>query len=306
MNKKWTPAEEAFIVDERKAGKTVLEIANETGRSVKSLYNKFNRLKVLDIPRWSFRDEQSLIDYKNVGKSEIEIAELLNKTVKSINNKTNELVSDGRLLTKTQLFDITKDSIIIDLRQAGYNSSFIADYLGCSKRMIEKRISFLLASNLINRKNKIWSDEELLNAVETYKTCDNLFEAASFNKTLPYPQRVFSRFGSWNIAKLILGLELSKVGLKPEMDTILYLIKFKDFYKVGITQRTIKQRFIFGYEEYKIIDSIILDLEAALESEKELLEIVKPYKFEPINFKGYSECFKTNVELKELGDIYVL
>ena len=307
MNKKWTPAEEEFIVKQRDRGVPVADIAASLGRSVKSLYNKYSRLKETTINRWSFEEEERLIDLKNIGKSEKEIATILKRTCKSINNKANELISYGRLLPKVRIFDIEEDYKIVSLRDSGYSLEFIAEYLGYSTRTISKRLTYLLATNKVTRLNKVWTNEELLEAVKEFPTVSSLFEKASEDRSYPYPERVRLRFGSWNAAKLLLGLNIcSYNGLKPDMPTILYLVKFRDFYKIGITQRTIKQRF-FSYPKYEIVDHMTLDLEAALEIEKELLSLVSNYKVIPEDFKeGKTECFQINKELNSLEDLYEL
>lgn len=74
------------------------------------------------------------------------------------------------------------------------------------------------------------------------------------------------RFGSWNKAVLAAGLDLNTGKLINSKETILYLVQFEKFKKIGITQRTIKDRLV-GFPDYEILDQAKTDLEFALECE---------------------------------------
>jgi hypothetical protein len=112
-------------------------------------------------------------------------------------------------------------------------------------------------------------------------------------------------FGSWAKAMEAAGVTTTNPELgysdnkycqKPNRSTTVYLIDFGDFYKVGITQQTIKQRFSGNYPPYTVILSLEMSLAEAKELEGKWLKVVKPYQFIPSNFptegRGFTECFK--------------
>lgn len=102
-------------------------------------------------------------------------------------------------------------------------------------------------------------------------------------------------FGSWTKALEAAGIEQSCTQ-KEDKVTILYLLEFTEgFYKIGITQQSIKERFA-GYPEYSIIMTLELPLKEAKVLEKQWLNNVKEFKYIPTNFpaqgRGFTECFK--------------
>lgn len=105
-------------------------------------------------------------------------------------------------------------------------------------------------------------------------------------------------FGSWGEALKAAGVKQANCVMKADTLTRMYLVKFEEgYYKLGITQQSIKQRLGGRYPKYEIIWDIEYDtLASAREAEKECLEYVKPYKYVPTNFpiegRGFTECFK--------------
>ncbi len=87
--------------------------------------------------------------------------------------------------------------------------------------------------------------------------------------------------------------------------TTLYLIKFEDFYKVGVTQQKLKDRFS-GAPEYSVIDTMTTSLEEAWELEKAIKAVVKPFIPEHSWFirNGRTECFKTEKQLTALEELF--
>jgi len=103
-------------------------------------------------------------------------------------------------------------------------------------------------------------------------------------------------FGSWSAALEAAGIEQSSSVMKPNKPTKVYLVEFDGFYKVGITQQTVKQRLGGRYPDYKIILELEFDnLQEAKKVETSWLEAVKHCKFVPTNFplegRGFTECF---------------
>jgi transcriptional regulator len=86
--------------------------------------------------------------------------------------------------------------------------------------------------------------------------------------------------------------------------TTLYLVKFNDFYKVGVTQQKLKDRFS-GAPEYSIIDTMSTSLEEAWELEKAIKSVVESFIPGDTWFirNGRTECFKTEKQLTALEDL---
>jgi len=72
--------------------------------------------------------------------------------------------------------------------------------------------------------------------------------------------------------------------------------KHEEFYKIGITSKTIKQRYPNKRKlpyDYEIITEIISQPINVWELERKYMRLLKNYKYKPVLlFKGYTECFK--------------
>lgn len=104
-------------------------------------------------------------------------------------------------------------------------------------------------------------------------------------------------FGSWDNALQAAGItDNRRYSMKEGIPTKVYLIEFDGFYKVGITQQSIKDRFHGGYPNYEVLMCIETTLEEARIIEKQWLESVKDFKFiateSPAEGRGTTECFK--------------
>lgn len=105
-------------------------------------------------------------------------------------------------------------------------------------------------------------------------------------------------FGTWENALKAAGCVTTegKCSTKHDKPTILYLVEFDDFYKIGITQQTVQQRLGGRYPKYNILIQMEMSLEEAKSTEKQWLDQVKPFQFIPTNFpaegRGFTECFK--------------
>jgi hypothetical protein len=88
---------------------------------------------------------------------------------------------------------------------------------------------------------------------------------------------------------------------------IIYLVKFsspnESFYKVGITKRTLKERFHWGYQ-HLIMDVIIehqTTLYDAWRKEQLILNRLKNQRYVPIvKIGGWTECLQADVNLDGL------
>lgn len=80
--------------------------------------------------------------------------------------------------------------------------------------------------------------------------------------------------------------------------TLLYLVDFGDFKKVGVTQVPIEERFKQD-GAFVLLDSCEMTLEEARETEKEILKNMRDYMVLGNIRRGASECFQFNCTLLE-------
>lgn len=187
---------------------------------------------------------------------------------------------------------------LCNLHKEGLSYAQIADKLGCSLDGAKKIGSKYIKAGLLDKRTQTPVPvEELFEALRRYKTRD---AAPS-----PIVWKVVQHFGSWEKGLLAAQLPLNIGGVMDiNKPTILYLLKFDGFYKIGITQQTLKQRFA-GAPPFLVIDTYISDLSEIVELEKQILSNVTQYI--PTNpwfeRKGKTECFITEQELKEISDL---
>lgn len=134
-------------------------------------------------------------------------------------------------------------------------------------------------------------DEELLDLVRKYKVKNII----NYKRLAGEPSAgvIERRFGSWSEAMKLAGVPINSGNLDLNKETLLYLIDFGHFKKIGITQKTVQERFR-GFN-FELLDLVKYDeLIPAWETERELLDLVKPWKFKPIELigNGATECFK--------------
>lgn len=138
-------------------------------------------------------------------------------------------------------------------------------------------------------------DTPLLELVARYPTMKE-YERNLFKDKLPPVKRIVKEYGSWTKAKELCGQGRHVSAHNPGAPTLLYLIHFveEDFYKIGITQKSIKTRFA-GYPKYRVLDVEALGLDEAKSREKFLKEKYIDGAYTPSNWKehqkGSTECF---------------
>lgn len=205
-----------------------------------------------------------------------------------------------------------EEKIIVELRNQGLTCPEIAQiHNSRTEASIKLRFSKMVKegrlSNQGHNKYDHYTNDQLLELVKLYRTNSAWREARRKNPGLPDPTLVARRFNSWNNAIALAGLEV-KYGLDSESETTLYLVYFahEDFYKIGITQNSVKMRFK-GYPCYQEIDTKIYpNLKSAREIEKQLLNIVRDYSYLPLEFgygRGHHECFQPLTKLASFDDI---
>lgn len=192
------------------------------------------------------------------------------------------------------------ESKLCELHRQGLSYRAISEELNCSFDSAKKIASKYIKAGLLDRKIQTRARlprEELLDIVREYRVRDNT------PSTLIY--KVLQEFGSWEKALRAADLPLNMGGIMdPDKPTILYLLKFEGFYKVGITQQTLKKR-LYGSPLFLVVDTYESDLTEVLELERDILKSVD--KFIPSNpwfeRNGKTECFISSKELTSLSDL---
>lgn len=90
-----------------------------------------------------------------------------------------------------------------------------------------------------------------------------------------------------------------------ERPGMLYLIRFssptEEFYKIGITTQTIKQRFHWGYDAYHldVISEHHMSIYEAWTKEQHIVRFFKEHRYIPmIKIGGYTECLSKRVDVE--------
>jgi hypothetical protein len=251
--------------------------------------------------KWTEKEDNYIIEQCSAGIIASDIR-LEGRTSNAIQSRITLLKNRGSL-TKTYSSKAWLDSEVeslLKLKEEGASFSEISILLNRSKRSVESKY-YLIKGGKSNQgsfgKSKVYTqtEEELLALVVKYRTRDNMSENRLEGE--PSTRTVERYFGSWSNATKLAGIE-SKYGLKRGTPTILYLVDFQEFKKVGITQRSVEQRFSYGMP-YRLLDQVIFDdFSEALEFEKEILSNVELYDPGP-PFIGRTECFRGDFELLE-------
>lgn len=190
---------------------------------------------------------------------------------------------------------------IIYLKQQGFKYQEIADMVGIKKGTVAAYISRHHRDLIKVRK---FTEEEVANIIVlrdqglTYSLI-----ADYYNTNVSRIQTEVNKLLKEGVVQSIRGARGG--NLSPSAKTTLYLVKFEDFYKVGITQQKIKDRFK-GAPPFILLDSFKATLEEAWELEKLVKSNVKQYVAEHPWFErnGKTECFKTNQPIRYLEDIF--
>jgi hypothetical protein len=176
----------------------------------------------------------------------------------------------------------------------------IAETIGCTYDQLCYIVRKLISEGkLVSYRSNpsIYTKEQLIDFIQEYKSRD----------ACPNPIRhaINKMFGSWSKGLEAASMTSNIGGLvDPSKPLMLYLLQFDGFYKIGVTQRTLQQRFS-GAPHYEVIDTYCSDLDEVLSLEKEILSKVERVLPEHPWFKrnGKTECFKSDKKLNSLLDL---
>lgn len=305
MASRWTKEEKELLIKLRSEGLSIKEIAPLIdGRSEATIKNMAAKLAPKNA---SWTIEEDYILKSNSHLCNKEIAQLLpHRTLEAVRTRMSAiLVKTGEVPSKKRkAFIWTQELIdkVITLYNNNIKYKEIAFQLDIPFSSLDKKILSLRKEGLISLKVNLrdWTEEEEAKVYELRsQKVSNSKIAEELGRTQPSV--------AMHISKLIKAgqLETSSTNIRRKEPTKLYLIYFteENFYKVGITQQTIADRFL-GYPQHDVVEVLTFDtLELAKEIEKELLKAVKPFKYTPLVFKsGSTECFQCP-KVKSMTDL---
>lgn len=192
------------------------------------------------------------------------------------------------------------------MSEAGYTAREIATELDCSENTIKhKKVVLGISTRANSYKSKDCGGSSGLPPQYTKEQLIKWMQEAplhtydyfnSKESSVPSATTYRRYFGSWQAALEAAGIQPNKSSMDCTRPTKVYLVDFGDFYKVGITQQTLKQRFKNNYPKYEVVLEIDTTYEEAKAIEKQWLEAVKQFKYIPDSFpiegRGFTECFK--------------
>ena len=296
-NKNWTEEEDNILIESLQEGKLYKDIMVES-RTEKAVISRISYLISKNrIPsrntstKWTPEEEAKLTELRLSNTPILEISKILGRTEEAIRSRLKKLriknSSSGNFNWSKEEEDLLANNMDLSYKE-------IASMLGRTEGSVATKAKRMGLARVFHGN---FTDEQLLAVVRKYRSRD----ALKYSKELITAKMVEHRFGGWKEALRIAGLDQNECSLLPNKDTILYLVDFGEFKKVGITQRTIKDRFRDGYINYKILDFVTFSsLEDALDAEREILSNMEKYKYIPEDFNnGKTECFKFDCTLLE-------
>lgn len=253
--------------------------------------------------RWTPEEKQILINNRNAGIPYSEIP--LDRPISSMKTIAANLMKEGLITNPHEHYKSwteAEDLQLIQLRNENTPYKEIERILGRGPNSVRKRATILSNKGMLrlkdhptstfNRKpevaKRVWKDEELLDLVRKYRTQDNL----NYNREIDEPSSgpIIKRFGTWTAAVEAAGILRNLGVFDPDKLTIVYLVKFEQYYKLGLTQRTVAER-LKGFPPYTIIKQIELNFDEAWKLERKLLRYIEPYKIVGNLPNGNTECF---------------
>ena len=173
----------------------------------------------------------------------------------------------------------------------GLSARQISIETGLSESRIKKEKTVLIGGS--KRQYTSLPDAELLEILKASNNkCSSYFN--SKDSGTPSATIYIKRFGSWNNALNLAGIPTNKCSMKEGVPTIVYLLEFSTYYKVGVTQQSVLKRF-YGYPEYTVLMEIETSLEEAKKIEKDWLNSTRDYRYLatdfPLHKGGQTECF---------------
>ena len=217
-----------------------------------------------------------MMDLLKSGHSTTEVAEILGRTCEAIKTRRKRF-APGK--------DTSWTDKEVDLLDSSKSYKEMAQELGKTEKAVGAKLQKLRI--LKTKYSDKYSREDLLHLVRKYKLKEKLNYCREEGE--PSAGVIEGAFGSWSLAVKAAGLSPNLDKFDEAKDTILYLVDFGEFKKVGITQRSVELR-LKGFPSYVLLDMVVFnDPIAAFETEQEILSKVERIYGDIPN--GNTECF---------------
>lgn len=313
--KRWTESEINII---KNNPTNITELLTKLPNRTKiAIEDKIRKLGISRSREWTDTEINTLVHLRSTGSSATTISQNLNRTKGSVEKKIQELIKAGkiqRIRTQSEVIDWDEDEIcfLIDYYLSDYSVAELSLILDRTEGSIRGKIDRLRASGLLNYKNnfsirKIWTAEEERELLDLNNKAVPYYEIAHLlERSVGSVMAKVWKLKCADIKFRDMSKHISR-GMPRNKSTIVYLVYFidEDFYKIGITQRTIKDRF-YGQSTYEVIDSINFDsLTDALILESEVLSNMKHSQYIPNSLKwgGKTECFKSITKINSIKEL---
>lgn len=186
-------------------------------------------------------------------------------------------LSEYKRVEKQKLWTPEEHELMLIMRSQNWTFAMIAEELGRGLESVKTRWKRRDTFKGI-RGYSDWTDKQLLDLVRKY-----LVKSRFTDREVGEPSAnvISKRFGSWTNARIMAGLSES-----VDRETMVYLLDFYSFKKVGLTSRSLPAR--FPGLSFDILDiKIFSGVEEARQFEKSLLSRVDRCRID-----GFStECF---------------
>lgn len=285
---KWTIEEDNELIRQRvELGLAYKDIImkNRTGKAVIGRLSKLvteGRIPKIQesFKRWTSEEECFLKELMHEQKTTKEIASIMNRSIESIRTRRKRFTHNT----------VGKSWSTEDVSKLDSNKSYreLAVELNKTERSVGAKLQKLRILQEPYSAN--YSHEDLLDIVRKYKCKDILNYCRLDNE--PSAGVIERVFGNWSLALEAAGISPNLGMFDQNKCTILYLVDFGKFKKIGITQRSVYLR-LLGFPCYDILDSITFNSPIdAFETEQEILSKVNKVLGDLPN--GNTECFISN------------
>jgi hypothetical protein len=182
-----------------------------------------------------------------------------------------------------------EENTLVELKSKGFKYREIAEVLNRTSQAVSTRGKRLIAQGRLesteSRGNFSWTEEEI-NKLYEELDYDELAEVLGKSR-----RAIQSKCEKLGVSKRFPGKKSGTGTMDPNKSTLLYLVDFGEFKKVGVTQVPLSERFKQD-GEFILLDSCELSLEEAMDTEREILRNMRTFRVVGSVRRGSLECFK--------------
>lgn len=185
---------------------------------------------------------------------------------------------------------------LIEMKSQGLSYPKIAEKLDRTAEAVRTRGKRLISQGRLEASTKggnfDWTKEEVS---KLYENLDYDELAIALGKSRRSVEAKCQKLG---ISKRFPGVVSTTGTMNSCKVALLYLVDFGEFKKVGVTQVSLEERFKQD-GEFILLDSCVMSLEEALETEREILRNMREFRVKGNIRRGSTECFKFDCTLLE-------